>query len=283
MQNFSRIIHDGLRSIYSKKEINTFTYLLLEKITGLTKTQLLVQNRLVLNKKQRKVGEEFIERLKTSEPIQYILGEVEFYGLRFKVNSAALIPRPETEELVEWIVDDLNHCSTKATLLDIGTGTGCIPISLKKKFNAISVSAIDLSGDALALAHENAEINCVDIHFIQDDILCPKIAYGLFDILVSNPPYIPVSERKNMDANVVNFEPSTALFVPDDDALVFYRKIAEFALQHLKRNGTIYFETHYDQAQSVKSILEDFGFNHVEVRKDMAGMERMVKGTAFTT
>ncbi len=557
MQNFLEILNASLKNTYSKSEIGIIGYLLLEKITGFSRTQLLVQKDIRLNENQFQIAASYIERLKNNEPIQYILGETEFYGLKFKVNSSVLIPRPETEELVEWVVsslppkstaveplkfstseppkspkgdflasdesegsvdddflmppksptgdllvsagvksttDDtqhggevpprgdlgglenrevyvtnrysyqtanpllysrikelallhrqnptdaerflweclrnkqldgykfrrqhiigdvivdfvnldkklvvevdggyhkapdvkeydilrtnyLNHKGYKVirftneevlrqpervlerikevlrdrvvspdsaslmlpksstgdlllsatkesitddtrhgvkvplehpplgdgeqgdlggletlkerenlggqgslgrlTILDIGTGSGCIAISLKMKLPDAKVYALDVSADALKVAKENAELNAVDVHFIPDDILSPSYSYPKFDIIISNPPYIPISEKKEMDRNVTAFEPDTALYTQDNDPLLFYRTIAKFAQKQLSSGGVLYLETHKDNAKACRKLLLKKNFTNVEIRKDISGNDRMVKG-----
>ncbi len=538
MQNILEILNASLKDTYSKSEIGIIGYLLLEKITGFSRTQLLVQKDIRLNENQFQIATSYIERLKDNEPIQYILGETEFYGLKFKVNPSVLIPRPETEELVEWVVsslppkstaveppkfstseppksptgdllvsagvksttDDtqhggevpprgdleghktqegeeasgglvtnrysyqtanpllysrikelallhrqnptdaerflwkclrnkqldgykfrrqhiigdvivdfvnldkklvvevdggyhkapdvkeydilrtnyLNHKGYKVirftneevlrqpervlerikevlrdrvvspdsaslmlpksstgdlllsatkesitddtrhgvkvplehpplgdgeqgdlggletlkerenlggqgslgrlTILDIGTGSGCIAISLKMKLPDAKVYALDVSADALKVAKENAELNAVDVHFIPDDILSPSYSYPKFDIIISNPPYIPISEKKEMDKNVTAFEPDTALYTPDNDPLLFYRTIAKFAQKQLSSGGVLYLETHKDYAKACRKLLLKKNFTNVEIRKDISGNDRMVKG-----
>ncbi len=280
MQNFLKSLKTSLKDGYSEAEINTFGYLLLEKLTRFSKTQLLADKSLKLSDNQQELAAHYIERLAKHEPIQYILGETEFYGLKFKVNPSVLIPRPETEELVEWVINSLPaDSSQKKHLLDIGTGSGCIAVSLKKKLPDLHVSAMDVSVVALALAKENAILNNVTVDFIQDDILNPASTERKWDVIVSNPPYIPISEIKEMDKNVTDFEPHLALFVEDGNPLIFYQKIAAFAKNHLLPDGSIYFETHKDLAVDVAKMLENNGFLNVEIRKDMSGNERMVRGS----
>ena len=216
------------------------------------------------------------QRLLQQEPIQYILGQADFYGLKFKVSPVVLIPRPETEELVYWIL--AQNTQTNPTILDIGTGSGCIPITLKKKIAAATLVAMDVSKEALAIAQENAELNQVAISFIQQDILDKSLWSNSpqYDIIVSNPPYIPTKEAALMPTWVKDFEPALALFVSNEDPLVFYRMIADFALTHLKTGGILYFETNEYNAQEVVTLLRMKGFQEVCVNKDMSGKERML-------
>lgn len=286
MQHFLKILKAELKNSYSDSEIRTFGMLILEKITGFSRTQLLVNKEFRLNNEQNQLASQYLERLKNHEPIQYILGETEFCGLKFKVNPGVLIPRPETEELVEWILTDLPPNPLKGEenppfggwggFLDIGTGSGCIAVALKKKFPSANVSAMDISPEALVLAKENATLNRVDIEFIQDDILHPSATDRKWDVIVSNPPYIPHAGKAEMTAGVLDFEPHLALFVPDDDPLLFYRRIAAFALEHLTSQGRLYFEIHQSLGRQCCLLLESMGFRSVELRKDLSGNDRMI-------
>lgn len=278
MRNFLTILHSSLQNNYSESEIHFLANLLLEKITGLTRTQLLVQKDVELNENQSKIALQLLDRLKNHEPIQYVLGETEFYGLKFKVNSSVLIPRPETEELVEWVIAELPKDYFGMNVLDVGTGSGCIPIALKSTCPELNVAAMDISQEALTLAQENAALNNVEVEFVQDDILNPAASDLKWDIIISNPPYIPFSEKDQMDKNVTDFEPHLALFVKDSNPLVFYQKIAEFSLSHLTAGGILYFETHKDLAQEVGELLKKYGFMQVQIREDISGNERMVRG-----
>ena len=288
MHHFPKILKAELKNSYSDSEIRTFGMLILEKITGFSRTQLLVNKEFRLNNEQNQLASQYLERLKNHEPIQYILGETEFCGLKFKVNPGVLIPRPETEELVEWILTDLPPNPLKGEenppfggwggFLDIGTGSGCIAVSLKKKFPSATVSAMDISAEALEVASQNTALNQVDVEFIQDDILNPVPTDRKWEVIVSNPPYIPASEHSEMDRNVTDYEPHLALFVSNDDPLIFYRKIAGFALSHLTTGGHLYFEIHQNLAYECKQLLEEIGFTNVEIRRDLSGNERMVRG-----
>lgn len=276
MNQLVKYLHQELKDIYSVSEIDVISIFLLEKLTGMSRTQLLINKGLILNEDQKNTAMEYTNRLKDSEPLQYVLGETEFLGLTFKVNPSVLIPRPETEELVEWILEDWDN-KQAFSLLDIGTGSGCIPISVKHNRPNAAVYAVDLSKDALEVAMQNAKLNQTLIHFTKDDILIPTHTYQTYDVIVSNPPYIPQEEQENMDANVVDYEPKMALFVKDDDPLLFYKRIAEFAKKHLDVNGTLYFETHYQLANQVKSVLLKCGFKDVIIRKDISKNDRMIR------
>ena len=284
MQQFLKDLQTSLKGEYSESEIHVLGMLILEKLTGFSRIWLLIHKELKLNDEQNIIASQYPERLKNHEPIQYILGETEFYGLKFKVNPSVLIPRPETEELVEWVKPPHppkgGFLSGTPTLLDVGTGSGCIAVALKKKFPSANVSAMDISPEALALAKENAALNEVNIEFIQDDILHPAATDRKWDVIVSNPPYIPASEQRYLHKNVTDFEPHLALFVQDNDPLIFYRKIAEFALSHLTAGGRLYVEIHQSLGRQCCQLLESMGFQSVELRKDLSGNDRMISSFA---
>ena len=284
MQQFLKDLQTSLKGEYSESEIHVLGMLILEKLTGFSRIWLLIHKELKLNDEQNIIASQYLERLKNHEPIQYILGETEFYGLKFKVNPSVLIPRPETEALVEWVKPPHppkgGFLSGTPTLLDVGTGSGCIAVALKKKFPSANVSAMDISPEALALAKENAALNEVNIEFIQDDILHPAATDRKWDVIVSNPPYIPASEQRYLHKNVTDFEPHLALFVQDNDPLIFYRKIAEFALSHLTAGGRLYFEIHQSLGRLCCQLLESMGFQSVELRKDLSGNDRMISSFA---
>ena len=284
MQQFLKDLQTSLKGEYSESEIHVLGMLILEKLTGFSRIWLLIHKELKLNDEQNIIASQYLERLKNHEPIQYILGETEFYGLKFKVNPSVLIPRPETEELVEWVKPPHppkgGFLSGTPTLLDVGTGSGCIAVALKKKFPSANVSAMDISPEALALAKENAALNEVNIEFIQDDILHPAATDRKWDVIVSNPPYIPASEQRYLHKNVTDFEPHLALFVQDNDPLIFYRKIAEFALSHLTAGGRLYVEIHQSLGRLCCQLLESMGFQSVVLRKDLSGNDRMISSFA---
>jgi release factor glutamine methyltransferase len=220
-------------------------------------------------------------RLLQHEPIQYILGQADFYGLKFKVNRNVLIPRQETEELVFWILETIQKeiKNSNLKILDIGTGSGCIPITLKKKIPQLNISAIDISTEALEIAKHNADLNKTLIEFIQNDILNDNQQQVLtfYDIIVSNPPYIPLVERALLASNVTEFEPALALFVTDENPLIFYNRIAEFAKANLNTNGYLFFECNEYNAGEVSQLLEREGFKNVTLQKDINGKERMIR------
>ena len=215
-------------------------------------------------------------RRSAGEPLQYVVGFTEFCGLRFRTDARALIPRPETEELVAAVVDE-NAGLSGLKVLDVGTGTGAIAVSLAARLDHAAVAACDISADALALAAENARLNDVQVHFEQCDILQCDCLSEIYDIIVSNPPYIPEKVRDTLHQNVVNFEPGIALFVPDDQPLLFYEKIASLAMQSLSPNGKLYFETYEEYHPQLVAMLEGKGFSDVESRKDFYGRPRFVR------
>lgn len=215
-----------------------------------------------------------LARLAGGEPLQYLLGWAPFCGLQFKVDSRVLIPRPETAELVEWVEQD---CAGTGSLLDIGTGSGCIAVTLAHKLPGWKVQGWDISADALDVARENSRLNGTQVTFSQVDILADAKLEGRFDVIVSNPPYVLDSERDSMESTVLDYEPHTALFVRDNDPLVFYRAIAEFAVVALNGGGRLYFEINPLKAQDMNDLLVDAGFHNVELRNDIFGKTRMIK------
>ncbi|WP_268123259.1 peptide chain release factor N(5)-glutamine methyltransferase [Roseivirga pacifica] len=217
--------------------------------------------------------------LRAGTPLQHVVGFAEFYGRRFKSTPAALIPRPETEELVNWILEDNHQVNHQIKLLDIGTGTGCIPISLSLEAENISAEGIDIAEDAIDLASLNARQLEAKVDFNRLDILNEKLTESTYDIIVSNPPYIPEQEKAQMHINVLKHDPALALFVPDNDPLLFYRVITEQATKALKPKGKLYFEIHEQFGEDVLALLKPNGFTDCELRKDLQGKDRMVKGT----
>ena len=258
--------------------------LLMSHITGLSMTQLLAERDIRLSEKQQRWMEEAICRLGNNEPLQHVLGYSEFYGRKFKSDGRALVPRPETEELVEWIVSNWSTANSQQStvkILDIGTGTGCIALSLAKELEGAEVTAVDISAEALSLARENAEIlEARDVRFVECDALgdCEKIK-GRYDVIVSNPPYVRECEKADMEANVLDYDPHTALFVTDDDPLIFYRAIGKFALTHLTPNGALYFEINQYLGQETCDLLIGLGYKNVELKEDINGNARMIKAT----
>lgn len=279
MQNAIQYLRRELSSCYEAPELNRLITLVIKKLTGFSSAELIVNKNTVFSSEQKKEIQDITEKLRNFVPVQYILGETEFFGMTFLVNESVLIPRPETEELVEWIAGD-NAGRHLYSLLDIGTGSGCIAISLKKLFAAAQVDAFDISDEALKTAQLNAQMNQLEVHFFRTDILNQPDTDRKWDIIVSNPPYIPEDEKNDMHPNVLNHEPHVALFVPDDDPLLFYREIAAFAKNHLQPEGKLFFEINYNAGSPVTSLLVEMGYKNVELKKDLSGNNRMVKATA---
>jgi release factor glutamine methyltransferase len=289
LKEYKKLFSETLKDIFPSTEIDTFFLLLIEEYLGFSRVDLVLQSDFIIDQNTKNLFDRAFERLKNQEPIQYILGKTEFFGLPFLVDKNTLIPRPETEELVAWIIDEVeilnNKSSPKISLLDIGTGSGCIPISLAKNIDFAAIYAIDISTKTLEVALKNADSNQVSISFFEMDILKTSNLDLLskdktqinFDIIVSNPPYVRESEKSAMDKNVLENEPHQALFVSDENPLVFYEKIADLALLHLSRNGLLFFEINqYLRNQTVNMLLKK-GFKNIELRKDIFGNNRMIK------
>jgi len=267
-----------LSALYDAQEIESFFYLILECFHNKKRIDLALDPDMEMDAMQLLRWESVLAELKKEKPIQYILGETEFYGLPFLVNENTLIPRPETEELVEWIIKSTNYerQSTKLRILDIGTGSGCIAISLAKNIPNAEVFAIDVSEKALATANKNAEINKVEVNFVLKNILETEELGGQFDIIVSNPPYVRNLEKAEIKPNVLEYEPHLALFVEDTDALLFYRKITQLAQHNLSENGMLFFEINQYLGTETVELLVDLGFKNIELKKDIYGNNRMI-------
>lgn len=274
MQSAKKEIRQALAGYYSSEEINVFARYFLEKIVGVSSVGLLADWNRTLTAEQREQFRQMTERLKTYEPIQYILGECYFSGLVFHVRPGVLIPRPETEELVLRIAEEWK--GKEARLLDIGTGSGCIAIALADRLPQCKVSAWDISAEALDIARENAVLNNLSIDFQQKNILEEPIG-ETFNVIVSNPPYVLEGEKDVMEPNVLRYEPEIALFVPDADPLLFYRRIATLALQALTPEGTLYFEINQAYGKETQELLQTIGFCQVELVQDCFGKDRIIK------
>ena len=260
-----------LTQFYSNKEVQNMAFWCIHSISKLSRSEYLLSSNSPISKDTVSLYQSVVSRLQNFEPLQYILGECEFYGLSLKVSPSCLIPRPETEELVHWI---LQHNFTKA--LDIGTGSACIPIALAKHKEA-QITALDISSDALSIARENAKKNIVDIHFIEHNIFNDIDLKTSFDLIVSNPPYVLESEKTLMNNNVLDYEPHLALFVSDNDALIYYKRIIDFSKVYLQREGLLFLEINEQKSVEIKELLENNGFENVLIKKDMQGKNRMVK------
>ena len=270
-----------LSTIYDTNEVNSLCMMVLENVVNISSAKIKAFPETEISTPESEAITNILTRLTTGEPIQYIFGYAEFYGLSFMVNPSVLIPRPETEELVEWIISAVGNSElATGNFLDVGTGSGCIPVSLKKNLPGAQVSTIDISPEALKIAKENAELNKVDIYFIQADILNPIHHSPLtthYSLIVSNPPYVTLEDKKLMHTNVTDFEPHTALFVPEDDPLIFYKTITNFASTHLKKGGLLFFEINESYGKQIVELLNNKRFINIELRKDMSGKDRMVK------
>lgn len=275
IENVIRHIKNELIEIYPEQEINSLAEIMLHHVVNLKKTDLLINRQKTINDQQFQTIEDITKQLKNHKPIQQILGETEFYNTTLKVNQHTLIPRQETEELVEWIIKDA--FSEKKSILDIGTGSGCIAIALAKNLPGSMVTALDYKPEILDAARENASLNGVTIRFILADILKDDLPPGHYDLIVSNPPYVRNSEKKFMTQNVLNYEPSEALFVEDEDPLIFYRKIIHLAGKHLVENGSLYFEINEYLGEEMIKLLKKHGFNNICLRKDLNNKNRMIK------
>ncbi|TDI69399.1 MAG: peptide chain release factor N(5)-glutamine methyltransferase [Bacteroidetes bacterium] len=267
-----------LSEVYPSQEVESIFTVLSEYFLNYTRLETVLKADESLSKEIIKHFENAISRLKRQEPVQYICGKTEFYSLPFKVDKHTLIPRPETEGLVQWIIDDENKKQTKSkTLLDIGTGSGCIAISLAKNLKDIDVSALDFSPEALKTAHKNSVLNSVKATFFELDLLDEQTLPQRYDIMVSNPPYVRELEKSNMRSNVLEYEPKSALFVTDKDPFLFYRRIARLANLYLTDNGRVYFEINEYLSDELKALLLTERFTDIEVRKDIFGKDRMIK------
>ena len=278
LKNYRTQFTQELTPIFDEMEIESFFYIVLEAFHQLKRIDLALNPDLEINDLQLLQWEAVLLQLKQQKPIQYIMGETEFFGLPFYVNENTLIPRPETEELVDWISRDLtiNECND-LKILDIGTGSGCIAIALAKKFTNAQVFAIDVSEKALATAQKNAIRNEVNVTFIQKNILETENLEQQFNIIVSNPPYVRNLEKVEIHKNVLAYEPHLALFVEDDNALVFYQKITELAAKNLSENGQLYFEINQYLGKEMIKLLSENNFATIELRKDIYGNDRMIK------
>lgn len=276
----------ALESLFDPREAQSIARIVFEDCFQLQRSQFA---QATLNDTQANRLESIFSALQRKEPLQYILGQADFYGLKFKVDPRVLIPRPETEELVEWVLETISSpvVSTSPRILDIGTGSGCIPITLAKKIPQAELWGLDVSAAALALAQENAQLNQVQVHWLEVDILQEVLwpqhfsNKSTFDAIISNPPYIPEREQLLMPAQVTQFEPHLALFVSNDDPLIFYRQIAHFAKQYLRTNGYLFFECNEYNASEVATMLSEMAWEEIVLQKDLSGKERMIRALAL--
>lgn len=267
-----------LSKLYPETEIQSFFNILIQFKLNLSRVELALQPSLEFNTPDLDFFQKALLDLKKQIPIQYIIGKTEFYGLTFNVNNNVLIPRPETEELVNWILKD-HQKSASIKILDIGTGSGCIAISLAKNLPNTEVFALDISSEVIKTAKSNAKINNVVVNFIEADVLTLSKLTDKFDIIVSNPPYVRELEKEQMQANVLANEPHLALFVKNDNPLLFYDKIANLAKSHLTQKGSLYFEINQYLGEKTIDLLKLNGFKNIELKKDIFEVDRMIKAT----
>jgi release factor glutamine methyltransferase len=274
-----------LASQYTSSEIKLIWREIMRHYFALSSTEQLMPDQRVFTSEEIELLNQLLQRLDSGEPFQYLLGEVEFYGLELKIDRRVLIPRPETEELVDWI--NQNHKGELKNILDVCSGSGCIALALSNTFQGARVCGVEYSNSAIELAQENALALKLPVRYIETNVLDSKTfrhslaeevkQNGTFDLMVSNPPYIPNHEKKEMESNVLDHEPAIALFVPDNDPLLFYRIISESVLPFLSKNAWIYFECHYLYVDQTREILLELGYQNVEKRKDLQGKWRMLK------
>ena len=266
-----------LQGVYDKEEVHCFFYILCDFFLQYSRFEVSMALDTIVSAKNITAFDMALLRLKKQEPIQYILGCTAFYGLTFTVNEHTLIPRPETEELVDWVLSNLHDQDSVLDILDIGTGSGCIAISLAKNIPTARVSGLDISEKTLEVAQENAVKNQVLVSFCKKDILETTALKNKYDVMVSNPPYVRQLEKKAMNANVLDYEPGLALFVPNEDPLLFYRKIAQLAMVSLQTRGWLYFEINEYLSKEMDVLLKDIGFANIEIKKDFREVPRMIK------
>lgn len=273
--HLSQYARQALKDSYSEHEIQSICRIIYMDVLHFTNIDIHIRKNEILDESFINKFRLIIQRLQQNEPLQYILGETTFAGLPFKVNHSTLIPRPETEELVKWVSENIQ---AGMQILDIGTGSGCIAICLSHRCPQAIVSAIDIVPETLDTARENALMNQVSVNFVHRDILhYDSYNWNSFDLIVSNPPYIRECEKKEMHRNVLDYEPAKALFVNDTDPLLFYRTIAEFGLQHLKPQGLLFFEINEVFGKETCDLLKKNGYKDIELRKDFYEKERMIK------
>ncbi|MGY5356197.1 peptide chain release factor N(5)-glutamine methyltransferase [Wenyingzhuangia sp. IMCC45467] len=276
--SFKQKLYTHLKSHYPNTELDSFFKIILENVLHLSKIDFALDPNKFISDDKSILIDDIIAGLEQQKPIQHLIGFTEFMDLKFIVNEHVLIPRPETEELIYWMLNDFSNIQN-IDVLDIGTGSGCIPITLAKNLNNANVNTIDISTKAIQTAKENAKENKVSINFIHQDILQATKLPQQYDVIVSNPPYVRNLEKQEMQKNVLDFEPHLALFVADDNPLIFYKKIAELAKVSLKPNGALYYEINQYLGQETVELLKNIGFKNIELKKDMFGNDRMIKAS----
>jgi release factor glutamine methyltransferase len=273
----NQFISQALQNFYPESEIRGFQQIIFSHCMSYKRSDIFLKADDAVPETVRIQIYDIIEQLKLEKPVQYILGATEFYGMTFFVDESVLIPRPETEELVQWISNDYRNSSPR--VLDIGTGSGCIAVSLARLVPGAKVCGMDISAKALAMAHRNALHNDVHVDYSLVNICSDSLPrMGPFDVIVSNPPYVTEDQRTRMENNVLDFEPHLALFVPENDPLLFYRVISRFASLHLNKRGSLYFEINEDLADETMKLIESFGFS-AELKRDLNDKYRMIKAT----
>lgn len=273
MKQLLKKINDAIGALYTQSEVSALSRIIATELLNISQTNYLLKEPITLTPEEEEKVTDALERLKQKEPIQYILGYSDFCGIRFAVTPAVLIPRPETSELIEWITEE-SH--TAKSILDIGTGSGCIAVSLATMMPQARITAWDISTQALAVAQKNSTANGCNVLFEERDILTYEPTDESYDIIVSNPPYIKEVEKKEMEDNVLLWEPHLALFVPDNDPLLFYRTIAEKAQKMLTPGGKLFFEINRAHGTETVEMLSRLGYHNITLRKDLAGNDRMV-------
>lgn len=275
LKDLKKKFQQSLSELYPSEEVQSFFNILSEKFLKLSRVEMALNPDQKISEVNAEKFLAALIRLKNQEPIQYIIGETEFYGLSFKVSQHTLIPRPETEELVAWILSETASVEVMG-ILDIGTGSGCIAISLAKNLPNAKISALDISEETLNIAKENATINKVKVNFYQLDVLTAEALPQLYDVIVSNPPYVREQEKGMMEQNVLKYEPEAALFVRDEDPLLFYRTISQLAKLQLKPGGKLFFEINEYLAEATVLLLKSEGFQNIVLKKDIFGKDRMI-------
>jgi release factor glutamine methyltransferase len=284
LKKIKDLFQSELKELYEVEEIDNFFFMLSEFYLSVNRLKLALNPDIIVVNEKNKLFEEALKALKNNFPIQYILGETEFFGLIFKVNPNVLIPRPETEELVEWVLHKQSKNDKQLNILDIGTGSGCIAISLAKNLPNAKVYALDISTEALQIARQNAVLNHVNIEFVEANILNSNTWNSdfknlRFDIIVSNPPYVRELEKEQMKANVLDNEPHLALFVDDDNPLKFYKAITQYAVDNLTTHGDLFFEINEYLGNQMIQLLNDYNYDDIELEQDIFKKDRMIKGT----
>jgi release factor glutamine methyltransferase len=274
----NRLIISSLTGIYDEREASSVSSLVMERLTGMPKNLRILHKSDPFTNHQQALFEEYLSDLMRNRPVQYVLGEAWFGPLSFFVDENVLIPRPETEELADWLIQEAAVTEPSKSILDIGTGSGCISVYIKKKQKALRVMALDISEEAVEIAKKNARLHDTEIEFFLCNILDPLQWESLDspDLIISNPPYIPENQKEKMEKHVKDFEPALALFVPDSDPIIFYKIIGNFAIQKLKPGGRVFLEIHHDYSNEVMAWYEEKGFS-LELKKDFSGNNRMIK------